>query len=430
MWRTLVDRLSILKRWPHFRSRASEFALALLLLVSIFATSALVISSLSIQAVVVPDATSLNYESINARLKTLASNDKLRPGAETEIATLRKNDGSTVSLIVAEGWFKDTTIEPKATWSKILGGPSAIVSSADELLRNDGGISESIAAGCSIKSVPSPLPTGQVTLQRCTGNYKEVFPNLEYVASAIVVAWEGVDETRNCKFDAGAVISQKQSEYKECLRSAIITALGRLFYLPELAELDVLVMPALGTGTGQLPKGEFYNAASQAILSCLQTKGCAKNLPRSIVLAVWSGESNPNAWTETRRAIVRNILSLGQGWIAQFTPDLSLQKEARYIGVLLTIFVFVLAYCSQGLLPLPLRKYLPSFGDASLWLVAIGWFLVAAGVFSVFSDFFDLPIAVGSPHVQRDVIANILFGIAAALSCGVIHRATKIFQGK
>jgi hypothetical protein len=91
-----------------------------------------------------------------------------------------------------------------------------------------------LALGGSIGQSRSLLRTGTASLESCKGSYKQAFPNIEYVASAIVVAWKGVSETSNCKFDPNTTIGSDQPGYKQCIQSAIEGALGVLFNREEM----------------------------------------------------------------------------------------------------------------------------------------------------------------------------------------------------
>jgi hypothetical protein len=193
-------------------ARISQLTLATILLALILIISSNIFSLLSQKPFVVPGG-SLNQPSVTAVLDTMAVAGKLQVGAEALIATLTKKDGNTLNLHVAEGTFLDSTIQPQATWSKILKNPSVIVSSADEVLRNNGGISRSIGLGCAIAHLDSPLPTGTTILSACNGSYKQQFPNINHVANAIVVAWKGVSETPNCRFDPTTMIDSTQPGY-------------------------------------------------------------------------------------------------------------------------------------------------------------------------------------------------------------------------
>jgi hypothetical protein len=408
-------------------TRASQLALGATLLALIVLISLDVFSLLSRDPFSVPGRANPNQPNMTSLLDTMAPAGKLLAGAETKIATLTKNDGNVLNLVVAEGTFRDTTIEPKAIWSKILEKPSVIVSSADEILRNDGGVSQSIGAGCSIDQLDSILPTGTINLDPCKGSYKEKFPNIDYVASAIIVAWKGVSETPNCKLDPTTTIGSGQPGYAQCIKSAIENALSVLFNRQEMLRINTVVLPALGTGTGRLSKGDFYKSTAKVLETCLQLAGCSEKLPRTVVLTVWSGESAPNAWADGRDAIARNMTSLGQNWISHYVPNQQIQKRARFLGVMLVLFVFVIGYLCRGSLPTQIVSRLPAFGDASLWIVTFGWFLVAAGAFSVLSDFVDIPVLANRPDALLAFFVNVGLGSVAAVTCSFMHKAAKLF---
>ena len=93
------------------------------------------------------------------------------------------------------------------------------------------------------------------------------------------------------------------------------------------------------------------------------------------------------------------------------------------------IVIFVIGYSCRGLLPAQVANRLPTFGDASLWIAMIGWFLVAAGAFSVLSDFVDVPISANHPDAISALFANIGLGSVAAVTCSFMHKATKLFTG-
>ena len=358
----------------------------------------------------------------------MARDGNVQLGAKRTIGVLQRSDGRKIDLVVAEGTFKQSSIEPVSQWSNILSKPSMLVSSADEHLRNDGGISRAIGSGCSIAQVQSPLPTGKVNIDVCAGDYKAKFPKLEFVASAVIVAWKGVSEKPNCRFD-DLSLQPYQPGFAKCFQTAIESALSSLFKSDDIARIDTLVLPALGTGTGRLSKGESYNSTINSLLACLQVAKCANNLPSSIVFLVWSGEANPGAWTETRDAVARNVATLAADWSGQYTSTLPIQKQARFVGILIVILVAVFAYSIQQHLPESISKRFPVLNAGSLWLLVFGWFFVAAGAFSVLVDFVDVPVVANAPHAQRDVALNIAFGILAGISCGLIHKATKLFQG-
>jgi hypothetical protein len=134
------------------------------------------VSSFSTHAFSVSGSPNRSMDSIAKLLDALAPQGRLPEGTHQVVAALTKNDGSQLVFEVAEGTFEKTTIEPRAIWSGLLNAPTLIVSSGDEVLRDDGGISLMIGAGCSIKIV-QPIPTDDFR-HPCTGSYVQAFLNI------------------------------------------------------------------------------------------------------------------------------------------------------------------------------------------------------------------------------------------------------------
>jgi hypothetical protein len=155
---------------------------------------------------------------------------------------------------------------------------------------------------------------------------------------------ERVSETPNCKFDPNTTIGSDQPGYKQCIQSAIEGALGVLFNREEMVGIDTLILPALGTNTGKVFKGDFYQSAAKSLHACLQLPGCAEKLPRTIVLAVWSSERAPNTWGETRDAIARNITALGENWMPHYVPNLPPFRRSAHLATLLCLGVLPSGY--------------------------------------------------------------------------------------
>jgi O-acetyl-ADP-ribose deacetylase (regulator of RNase III) len=410
------------------KQKISRLGLALLLLVLITLIFTDLFLSLSHKPFIVPGLSDPQQSDVVALLNnTITAGDSLQPGAVSNVATLRTNDGNEISIIVAEGHFRDSEIDPLATWAGLLNKPTMIISSADELLRNDGGISQAIGAGCSIAEVGTLLVTGTVELKPCKGSYKQHFPKVDYVGNAIIVAWKGVSEVPNCKIDPMTAIGSTQPGYSACIQKAIQDALWNLFNRQEMTGLHTVVLPALGTGTGRLTKGQFYQSAVKSLEKCLAAKTCEPKLPKTIIFAVWSGDTSVGGWPDTRDAIARNLIELGSDWASNYTPTTSIQKRARFVGVLLALFAFVIILSLQSHLPVKVGDWAASMGEVSLWVMIFGWFFVAAGAFSVLADFVDIPVSSNSPHPYLALILNIVFGIVAAVSCGFINKSMKLF---
>lgn len=356
-------------------------------------------------------------------LDQLAPDGVLQRGASVDVAVLTKNDGSHVTFTVAEGSFEDSTIDPPVAWSKLLKNPAAIVSSGDEFLSNDGGISRPIGRGCNIRYSGDPIPTGTTVVLPCNGDYVKAFPKIVFVANAVVIAWKGVDETPNCRTDLSTPLNPSQPEYVACVQNAIGNSLTDLFSKQEMNRIDSLVLPALGTGTGGVAKGFFYQSVAAAVAKCLEAVGCGQRLPTRIILAVSSGDRSASGWTATKGAIARNIVSLGDSWRLHYTPDSHVERQARYLGVLLVLFVFVVLLSFQRWLPKTIAQRIALPEGSSLWLLVLGWGIVAAGTFSILSDVMDVFLPSNGAPALQTMGLNIGFGAAAAAGCGLIRKA-------
>jgi hypothetical protein len=224
-------------------------------------------------------------------LGSVETDGHLEPGARVKLGELRRTDGTTVSFILAEGEFSVSSIEPVAAWKTLLVAPTILVSSADEELSNDGGISLSIGRGCDLSKPGYTAATGALVWSPCKGNYKETFPQIEWVGSAIIKAWNGVGKQPACDLQHA---TQSQKSYPKCIQYAVENALWRLFRSSEVKGTRIMVLPELGTGKAGVEKEYFYSAVTSAFEECLiSTKGCDQTIPASIVFSVWSGELHP-----------------------------------------------------------------------------------------------------------------------------------------
>lgn len=378
-----------------------------------------IFSSFSLTAFL-PQATTAQV--LSKDLDVMVPNGQLRPGASVDIGKLRKNDGGTLLITLAEVTFTDTTIEPQGAWEQLLRRPALIVSSGDEHLLNDGGISQYIGSGCGIDQVRMLIPTGTTYVVPCVGDYKKHLPNVRYVGNAIIVASKGVDETPNCKFAANVSVSARETGvYDKCIHDAIVGSLLDLFGKSEIMEIDTLVLPALGTGAGDVQMGIFYQAAATAIQGCLASiHGCY--LPRRIIFTVWSG-SPKGAWPGIRDAFARNIAGLSDRWNRDYSPDGIILKQARYLGVIIVIAISIGCLNFTGRV-----ANTPLLRSNGLSLVVLGWAIAATGAFSIMSDLVDVVLVRADPRSISSIVFNIVFGGAAALICGVIQTAARVFN--
>lgn len=391
----------------------------LLVLISIKA-----ISSLPSKSFITPDGRLVTEAVTMGALDDMEKNGRLFPGASAKIGTLNRIDGSSVTFTIAEGTFSKTTIDPAGIWKKIIVQPTLLVSSGDEILRNDGGVSEAIGAGCGVQQLTYKLATGAVLISPCTGPYRDNFPELRSVANTVIEAWHPVDEKPTCNPGYVAQSTHDQDSYIQCIQDAIKTALHRLLISVDIKGANTVIIPELGTGTAGLDKGHYYQSLKDAIEECLIiTKGCGEQIPENVILVVWS-QDRAGAWAESKSAIARNFGQLSQDWELPFAEGNLSWKYLRYLGILLVLFAFVAS-------PLSNYKTLPIVGSqlsrGSMGLIILGWGIIAAGLSTsdAISDFFSLP----SQSAPLVIVVNVAIGILAAMLCGVINRATDAFKG-
>lgn len=406
--------------------RLSKLLVGLTLVAAIAFLWSEIDTSLARKPFEVPDRTKIDEEQIGSLLEKVAPNGSLQPGSAAEIALLHLNSGRAIRFSVVEGTFSASSIEPMSTWSAVLQHPSMLVSSADERLSNDGGISYAIGIGCSLKPLQIELATGRARVDDCSGSYKTSFPQLRYVASAIILAWNAIPGKRNCNLGDRSLSSTDQGGYALCLQSAIESALGSLLSGPDIGQVETLVLPALGTGTGRLSKDESYSAEMKAILGCLKVAKCADNIPGTIVFSVWAGE--PDRWLETKKSLARNVSELGSQWSGLYSPSAHVEKKARFIGILLLILVGLILEALRNKLPKSFSEKMPVTNPGSIWLVVIGWFLAAAGATSVLTELVELPIILDGLHARRDLALNVALGIVAGGACLLIREANEVFK--
>lgn len=149
-------------------------------------------------------------------------------------------------------------------------------------------------------------------------------------------------------------------------------------------------------------------------------------LPARIIYTVWSGDRS--GWTDTRDAIARNLVQLGDDWRLHYVPDSAIIKQARYLGILLVLLSFVILVIFDKELPVVISIRLPNFDNTSIALVILGWGIVAVGAFSILADLIDPFFLVAGPSSGQSAILNIALGAVAAAACGLLHRATKAFE--
>jgi hypothetical protein len=204
----------------------------------------------------VPAAANVNVkQEIVEKLGNLEKNGHVGEGAFLEVLQLRGSARNSINLYVAEVDFTESGIDGIEHWKDLLARGAVLVNSSDEFRRNDGGMSKSVAAGCSIPSkdpnTDFPDQIGSVFLEPCKGPYR--LEHVELIAHAAIVTWgtEGDLGRPACvrsPSDAAKRYSIDQG-YSSCVTDGIKEAVSDLFYRrKEVRDWPTLLMPALGTG--------------------------------------------------------------------------------------------------------------------------------------------------------------------------------------
>lgn len=308
-------------------------------------------------------------------LARLPDGDSVDVGMTLELLRVRTAGGGDLSIEIAEGTFEPERITPERTWDR-PGVQAMLVNSVDELHRNNGGISLRIAAGCGLERLEGDAAQiGEVVITPCAGAYSD--QGVTRVANAAVVIWEGDAERPRCGREHGA------DAYRTCISGTIESALEDLVRrLPTAGSPDVLIVPALGTGTGGLPMEDFYQVVSDVLTASIQNEASSAALPRRIVLHVWHRWS-PDEWRRARSALANLATRITDYWTIESSGLRSTTTPANLLGVagaltLVLLTGLVRRDLADRLVPLPLEE-----DPRSAAQLLLGWFIGAFGTLSL-----------------------------------------------
>jgi len=130
----------------------------------------------------------------------------------------------------------------------------------------------------------------------CKGPYQSY---VKEVANAGIVTWNR-DKLRAKKFCLEDYRAPDENAYVTCVKGMVKDALEAVFEARDPNDgrrYDAILLPAIGTGTGPLDKGDFNLIAFDAIAHALTTDG-GRTLPDDIYLQVWAGDA-PDSFART-----------------------------------------------------------------------------------------------------------------------------------
>jgi hypothetical protein len=309
---------------------------------------------------------------------------RVRPGTYIPLLRLTSTNGSTTEVVLIEGEFRSDGIDPAETWTRQVSLPATLVNSVSEHGGDGwGGISTPIAQGCSLDPIDRRgLQRGDIAWERCHGAYQEQL-GIGLVASAAIVVFNPVGDVTPCRWASPAI--NDNDDAFACLHATVDTALAKVLGDHEAASspsTETLILPALGTGTGQLPRGRFYDLLGQRLVRNL-SESSAK-LPSRLLLHVWRGprDSQVSAadWEATRYGVAEMVVRVAQEWVRTSQParDRLLSLWAKVFGVSFTLAILVLLSLVDLRQPGFLANHLLLIRKSPV-LTATGWALGAIG---------------------------------------------------
>lgn len=354
---------------------------------------------------------------LDKKLISITTNDLPTPGGVAHLLTLRTAAGSDVDIFTLEGELNGTSIDPANVWGSTLVGSSLILNSVDEVHRNNGGISELIAAGCHLlPREGDPAQLGDLDISQCNGSYSDNL-KIRWVGNAAVIIFEGFGDKDPC----GLPLEESEEKgYSECIAQAIQTSLDNLFNELRTHRREVrpqtIIIPAIGTGVGSVSKQTFYQTLKSKLLEEVQQPGEKNVLPERIILQVWRGET-PEQWVSARTAIANFISELSYKWNVHEHGSGDIATLAGMVGVAGTLVLILAMYVLGIPYPRVFDGELKLLRHKPVVMVVLGWGLASLGFLSGLR-----PVAkelIGSSSVA----AEITFGVVAVLVCGVLRRA-------
>jgi hypothetical protein len=403
------------------------YALVLLvMIVGTIATGCLLLREQDTVWAFVPGSDGFNIKSdVAARLATLRDGNKqLRPGSTIELLDLMTADRTHVKLYVAEAEFTSSGLDGLDKWKDLLSGGAILVNSVDEFRRNNGGISEPIAKGCTLTSLDTsgvPQQVGEVVFEPCKGRYADA--GVGRVADIALILWKensakAICSTDYAKHDENGYSTDEK--YLECVTKSVGIGLQSLFIklATQRQQSSALVLPALATGTGLIHPGRIYDAYLATLGAKLSGTESLSQLPERIVFLFFRGWS-PRHLTDHEQGIANLIAGLHDTWSDTAVKYRQLRPIATLLGIVsaLTVLAFGIiiwrqTHSSEGLKDLTPTK---------LFFALVGWGLAAQGAVTIAQTV--LGVFVGS-----STWISFSIGVCAVALAWIVSRSEGAFK--
>jgi hypothetical protein len=370
-------------------------------------------------ATVIPTAESPQL-AVQRALDAITDNGTPLAGKNVPLARYVQTDGRKSDVSLVEGDFFPTVIQPSNTWSKVVKRHGLLVGSFDEKRTGKGPLSEAITVGCSVHESDITLQLGKASILPCKGPYHSG-GHFDWVAVLTPVTWNSDSremEMRACWERYGLAGNDGKTA---CAARAVKDSLSDLF--DELQEskynnVDTVVIPAIGTGIGQLTKANFYHTLFIDVL--VDDLGKGKLIPEHIGLEVTRFE-DPNKWPDTKAAVSREIGSSVNAWKYDFEHKHGDSEWLSLFGVacggLVALVIGAFARPTSWLM-----ESVDILTGKKQILKVILWASIAVGAVSLFKSFFSLFPAGLNPYAQ------IAAGFFAAMFVGPLLRMNDLVQ--
>ncbi|WP_027803601.1 hypothetical protein [Paraburkholderia dilworthii] len=227
------------------------------------------------------------------------------------LATFVKQNGQPLTVQLLTARLTDKSFDGQPDW-KSVGDRLLILNSVDEAQSIDGGISGPIGTGCRLDKADRPtLNRGDVDFHECQGVYHDKF-GVDTVANVAIVVWANPDsQKRPCWNAEGSDIESKyQACVKEDTSNAIVSFMDQM---RNQKDVNGIIVPAVGTGTGRLAKEDFYFLFFAQISLILNDAEASKDFPRNVYLLVDPSDTAV-AWGQTRNAIATSLGRIASNW--------------------------------------------------------------------------------------------------------------------
>ena len=275
-----------------------------------------------------------SMQDVEAALAAGVVGGRARPGLRVPLAWFRTHEGRVIRLYLQEISFN---AERPMGWPSPSEGRTAIVNSVDEQHSISGGVSRPILLGCDLTGLEgTSLSLGAVRSVPCSGSYGRL--GISELRNVAIVTFAPDPRSRRSPcFD--------QDDANACLTRYLQLSLrGALEYrAPGAQQVEHIIVPELGTGTGGLSKDVFYDAIFGTLSAALAADDRRRAIPTNIYLQVWSGDV-VGRYTDTEDAVRSRLTAIVEGWRAQAHPPESNQwlRMAGIAGSLAALMVAAL----------------------------------------------------------------------------------------